>query len=382
MFCFLLQKTQIAQLLLSGSSLQEPSEAAASSSLPKADEHFEIVTEIILHPESQPEEEQESQPEEEQGESQQEEKEELREKSTDVENSQPEPLAEERVQSPSDQLDTSQSEKTNTVAEDVNKHSSPSVQSYPDQQSRPDTSRLITLNPEWLNGLLLSSEKGKDILRRSEHGELSEPKQQQLAEIVANYHISLHRNLRSEDLENYSLAITTLFKSEKKESYYIPRGGDRKNPGGKIANKIGNLKQKKRKEEAREDEHVKKLKPSSAPQKVQAVNEGTQWLILNVQPWSTVLDKWPVSFSFRQPLLQKQKSAAKLLQKFPHYKEEFGYQLIDKDFASIYPEAPTELDKLKEVCNAARPFIEKQATDPSASALLKHFDSTSEESSK
>ncbi|XP_062701043.1 glutamic acid-rich protein-like [Aedes albopictus] len=209
-------KTQIAQLLLSGSSLQEPPEAAASSSLPKADEHFEIVTEIILHPESQPEEEQESQPEEEQGESQQEEKEELREKSTDVENSQPEPLAEERVQSPSDQLDTSQSEKTNTVAEDVNKHSSPSVQSYPDQQSRPDTSRLITLNPEWLNGLLLSSEKGKDILRRSEHGELSEPKQQQLAEIVANYHISLHRNLRSEDLENYSLAITTLFKSEKK----------------------------------------------------------------------------------------------------------------------------------------------------------------------
>lgn len=72
----------------------------------------------------------------------------------------------------------------------------------------------------WLQSLLQSTEKGKDIIQRAAQGELSESKQRQLAGIVAKHHLSLNKTLHSDDLERYTLAITTLFKSEKKVSLF------------------------------------------------------------------------------------------------------------------------------------------------------------------
>lgn len=117
------------------------------------------------------------------------------------------------------------------------------------------------------------------------------------------------------------------------ENYYIARGGDRRNPGGKIANKIGNLKKKKRRADAKEDEYAKTLKrdlPCDVPtnENDQKCIEAYEWLVLNQEPWSTVTDKWPVSISKRNPYLRSHSAVPRLFMLFPHYKHQYGYQLV------------------------------------------------------
>lgn len=110
---------------------------------------------------------------------------------------------------------------TDLLPEDEEEDSSVAVQSksklepYQSQSNQPNP-LLTILSPKLLHKLLLSTEKGKAIIEKAELGELSEAKQLQLAEIVANYHLSLNKKLQSDDLERYALTITTLFKSEKK----------------------------------------------------------------------------------------------------------------------------------------------------------------------
>lgn len=114
------------------------------------------------------------------------------------------------------------------------------------------------------------------------------------------------------------------------ENYFICRGGQRRNHGGKIPNKISNLKQKKRKSEVREREHLKlydiatEFKNPIDPIAIEAAD----WLALNFDPWSVVLDKWTSSFLVRRPLLRKEEFLAKLISTYPHYKNSHGYQLV------------------------------------------------------
>lgn len=124
-----------------------------------------------------------------------------------------------------------------------------------------------------------------------------------------------------------------------KENYYICRGGDRRNHGGKIANKIANLKQKKRKIDHKELEHAKTLKSSSISQPEQDPIEqkAVQWLRLNQEPWETVLHKWPQSFNHRKPNLQSFNQVERLFSCYSHYKVPHGYQLVSKhSFLVIY----------------------------------------------
>ncbi|XP_058820798.1 uncharacterized protein LOC131682991 [Topomyia yanbarensis] len=246
-----------------------------------------------------------------------------------------------------------------------------------DDRTEP-ASELFT--PKFLLKLLEQTETGKDILERAKLGELSDAKQLQLAGIIARHHLTLKKKLSSEDLQTYSLAVITLFKSERKENYYLPRGGDRKNPGGKIANKIGNLKQSKRKSDLKEDQHAKQLK-FSADASIQhpGLSDAAKWLMLNQQPWSAVLDRWAASYSNRKQYLRNSKSVPKLLKDFPHYANTFGYQLIDADFEQLFDDAPNGLETLKSIIPNLEIYIEKKSVDPSAVGLLEYLKSSSED---
>lgn len=116
------------------------------------------------------------------------------------------------------------------------------------------------------------------------------------------------------------------------ESYYLPRGGARRNHGGKIVNKIGNLKQKKRKSEIKEDQHLKKIKPEEPTDGKTEISqqsiEANEWLALNDTPWSTVLDKWSISFESRKQLLGNKKTVTKILKVCGHFKNPHGFQLV------------------------------------------------------
>ncbi|XP_058452589.1 uncharacterized protein LOC131431106 isoform X2 [Malaya genurostris] len=63
---------------------------------------------------------------------------------------------------------------------------------------------------------------------------LFETTEEALAGVISKYHLATKNQLRQDDLERYALAIITVFKFELKESYYIPRSGDRRNYGGKL----------------------------------------------------------------------------------------------------------------------------------------------------
>lgn len=73
----------------------------------------------------------------------------------------------------------------------------------------------------------------------------------------------------------------------------MPPGGLKKNPGGKIYNRIFNRKQKASKRKRAEEKHLTNIKKASGEQNVEdpSVKEAEVWLEQNTQPWTTMLDK-------------------------------------------------------------------------------------------
>ncbi|XP_058464405.1 uncharacterized protein LOC131438408 [Malaya genurostris] len=222
----------------------------------------------------------------------------------------------------------------------------------------------VPLSPSVLLALLTQTKEGKEITICAKDGELSEAKQFQLAGVIARYHLGQCKITKKELLENYVRVITTLFPHEKAVNYYIPRNGDRKNFGGKVANKIGNLKQKKRKSDAKEEEHRKKIKCKKPIDTLTdpEVQVATEWSKFNSEPWSTVLEMWPKAF---------------------HYKLRPGYQLFDIDFHLTNIGTLSGLERLASFRAGLITYVTKHAQDPSADSLISvSIDSSSSEDTK
>ncbi|KAL9702522.1 hypothetical protein quinque_006040 [Culex quinquefasciatus] len=243
------------------------------------------------------------------------------------------------------------------------------------QTSASQRSPLFT--PNLLKTLLTKSLEGLDILDKAKLGELSESRQNKLVKIIAEYHCNQKSKLTKSDLELYTLALTTLLPNEKENTYFIPRGGDRKNHGGKIANKIGNLKQAAKKDQGKENAHANSLNGISGGESEdeEDICAETKWLLANCVPWTTVLDRWPASFVDRNRYLRSCIQVPKLLKDFPHYQEPCGYQLVDLDFERLFPDKSSGIDRLISICSELRPYIKKKAVDPSKIRLLQLLDS-------
>ncbi|XP_058443678.1 uncharacterized protein LOC131425641 [Malaya genurostris] len=226
-----------------------------------------------------------------------------------------------------------------------------------------------------LEKLLNSSEEGKDILKCAIKTELSEAKQLELSSIIAKHHINSKNKLLTEDLRTYALAVTSLFKFERSENYFIPRDGDRKNHGGKIANKIGNLKQRKRKRETKENEYQVTKRTLIDPQNKQNedAEDAAEWLKLNSEPWTVVLDQWKISYAVRKRDLLSRKRIPHLFKTYPQYKLQHGFQLIDIDFQKSFPESKNGLMQLPYLIPRIAAYISKKACDPSAVYLLERL---------
>ncbi|XP_058467123.1 uncharacterized protein LOC131440050 isoform X1 [Malaya genurostris] len=121
-------------------------------------------------------------------------------------------------------------------------------------------------------------------------------------------------------------------------------------------------------------------------------NDATEWLFLNHEPWSTVLETWSTSFGYRKQFLQKERVIPKLLDTFSHYKSVHGYQLvstnwyvfysqynfkfslllqIDIDFRLLNASASNYSQKIATVIPAVVSFATTKAVDPSANELVK-----------
>ncbi|XP_062700087.1 uncharacterized protein LOC109419735, partial [Aedes albopictus] len=196
--------------------------------------------------------------------------------------------------------------------------------------------------PRDLEVLLRKSLSGEALLARAPKGPLTERSQKDLAEIIAEHHLNARLKTTERVLDSYAESITLLFRQEKKDCYYIPRSGEKRNPGGKIYNKIANLKQKRiKRDKYEEDIEAKRQKHNTGSTGVDieldaAAEAAFNWLRLNTQPWQTTVNQWKASFNRRRRDLQKPALLANVDGIYRHYKDPYGFQLIDEDFDRLY----------------------------------------------
>lgn len=75
------------------------------------------------------------------------------------------------------------------------------------------------LTPQSLLQILQQSIIGQDIIARASKGVLSERRQLELADVVAEWHLAHRKKLYEENLKTYAKTITLLFKNEKLVSH-------------------------------------------------------------------------------------------------------------------------------------------------------------------
>ncbi|EDS32738.1 conserved hypothetical protein [Culex quinquefasciatus] len=180
--------------------------------------------------------------------------------------------------------------------------------------------------PSALEELLKQTETGKQLIKRAARAPFTKESQRELVDIIAEHHNSQGSKATEENLEQYASAVALLFDKEEKDIYYTKRGGGKRNPGGKIYNRIHNQKQAKKRRDNLEEAHVSQ--ENQAPEGDPVCQEAIEWLRLNVNPWSVTLDKWKSSFGYRRKSLQDPKCARECVDQFRHYSEQYGYQLV------------------------------------------------------
>lgn len=107
------------------------------------------------------------------------------------------------------------------------------------------------------------------------------------------------------------------------------------NPGGKLYSRINYIRQSDRnKVKAEETRQTVSVAPENitTPEILKALT----WLNLNRQPWSSVPVHWEITFPDRQHLLKDRRKVNKLLKKYPHIGEEFGFQLVSIYIRILY----------------------------------------------
>ncbi|XP_062715110.1 uncharacterized protein LOC109622138 [Aedes albopictus] len=192
--------------------------------------------------------------------------------------------------------------------------------------------------PERLEALLSSTLTGQDIRKRGASGPLSTDSQRELVQILTEHHCNAGKRAKEECLAEYAECIVALFKYEKAETYYIPRAGGRKNPGGKLYNKIVNSRQKAAKRKLREEAHLAIKKPATSLEvSDESAVKAVEWLKYNKLPWTTALDKWEQAYPLRKSQLGNMTFADELLNRHSSvYQDPNGYQAIASDFISMY----------------------------------------------
>ncbi|XP_055604249.1 uncharacterized protein LOC129752500 [Uranotaenia lowii] len=250
----------------------------------------------------------------------------------------------------------------------------------------PKCSTDITFSPKLLEEILRKTEEGKEILERARSGPLSDQKVRKLTAIVIQFHLQTYGSKRTtaKILEDYDKAIRTLLKHEPRNIYYIPKSSAKTSPGGTLSNRLGNIRKKNRNEAKREDQHQRKIRKVDVVEtpSLESGNSNT-WLLLNQEPWTTVLEKWESSFDCRKHLLRCSRKSLTLLTTYHHYKLNSGYQLIDLDYEKLFGDAQIGMRHLESSRSNIVTYISAKARDPSAPGIVNHFfHSTASEDSK
>ncbi|XP_065075716.1 uncharacterized protein LOC135699395 [Ochlerotatus camptorhynchus] len=222
----------------------------------------------------------------------------------------------------------------------------PGVLKSSNRESISDSSNKTFFMPNDLQELLQRTDTGRAILRHAVHGPLSKDSKKELSGIIAEDHLKRngsHGRFSKDFLKNYSKCIELLLPNEKHDMimYYIPAAPpERRNHGGSIHQAYKRLKRSVSGRQEREKVHQRKLsgkENASTPGVTKSdtnIDMATRWLQLNVHPWDIVLKMWKETVQPRVASIRNLKYP-EILVKYPHYKEELGYHLIDEDYRAL-----------------------------------------------
>ncbi|XP_058125634.1 uncharacterized protein LOC131281265 [Anopheles ziemanni] len=98
------------------------------------------------------------------------------------------------------------------------------------------------MTPSTLKEILDCNSLGRSIMAMGCLGGLGKSLQYQLTAIIIDYHMEFEAKITTPQLENYAYCIATLFPHENPLTYHIPRGPNRRNPGGSLYSRFINQK--------------------------------------------------------------------------------------------------------------------------------------------
>lgn len=107
-------------------------------------------------------------------------------------------------------------------AENLSSSSSPDIPRSDIRKSFDENDFVEPFGPRKLKALLNKTLTGETILKRGAVGSLSFQSQQELVNIVAEYHIAVGGKTTEDTLRNYADAVALLLKHEKKVNGDIP----------------------------------------------------------------------------------------------------------------------------------------------------------------
>ncbi|GAB0095137.1 hypothetical protein DMENIID0001_104890 [Sergentomyia squamirostris] len=191
---------------------------------------------------------------------------------------------------------------------------------------------------------------------------LGKADQNNLTRVVANYHLMTKMPLSAQVYTFYATKIQELFPSENKETYYLPANyKQRRAPRGKLYDRFCNM---KRQSKADEQLLVRNISTYGSYQvqnpnfddSLQQACEQFQlqyaeddyitmknWLMENDEPWQEVVSEWSKSSPYRLNEIRKTGDVSKSAENWPRYRDPQGFELIDIDFAQMYPDKSVEM---------------------------------------
>ncbi|XP_067210300.1 uncharacterized protein [Linepithema humile] len=182
-----------------------------------------------------------------------------------------------------------------------------------------------------------------------------------LIEILASCMIKININPTFEEFQIVSKKLCELFPTETEATYvYEPfaNGPKQKNIGGKLADKVRNIKSMLRRLGALNPANYHKYsnstqnendenEPDTNTSKINEdkVQAAIRWLKISREPWTDVLNNWDLTYDIRQKTLLDPKGGGDKPLSVTDYFSEWevlslpqGYTLLDRDFKKKYPD--------------------------------------------
>ncbi|XP_049314538.1 uncharacterized protein LOC125778917 [Bactrocera dorsalis] len=185
-----------------------------------------------------------------------------------------------------------------------------------------------------LTHLLKGTVKGQLVLHfQQKNGFLDAKQQNTLCHCVIENYIGRRKKLTYGEMQKWANIICDVFPKENPETYFLARKYGKKNPTGKLFSRWTNADKTNYKNFSTD----RTTTASPAALSSDKYYEKKCWLQNNCTPWEQVIDYWKETSGQRIIDIHNASSLSCIFSEWPRYKDFRGYELVEIDFATLYP---------------------------------------------